>query len=415
MIKIAKDIFKVMKILFVTPYITSSCHPDFLRNQTGFGYMVHDIAQYVAKIDKVDLFAPMAFTPDMDVDGFHVVGRSKWKLLKNLKFNNLIDGVRFNLKYPQALKDSLRTLYIFASIGQVERIIKQYDIVHIHGCSAITDAIIKACQRKNVPFVITLHGLNSFEKTIKLHESLCQYERDFLKEAVTNHYSVSFISTGNKITAEVSIDMKADSFSVICNGCNVQMKPKTEDTRKEWNIALDDFVFAFVGNVSANKNQYQVARAWKLLPNDLRSKCKVLFVGRYKEDDEFVKYIRDNHFGNNLILCGMQPKDKVPAFYQACDATILTSITEGFGLSIIEGFAYGKPNVTFSDLPAIEDLYDENAMILARGRSDDDLADAMARVMRSSFDKDYICDYSKKFSFEKMAEKYCELYRSIIR
>ena len=404
-----------MKILFVTPYITSSCHPAFLRNQTGFGYMVHDIAQYVAKIDKVDLLAPMAFTPDMDVDGFHVVGRSKWELLKNLKFNNLIDGVRFNLKYPQSLKDCLRTLYIFACIGQVECMLNQHDIVHIHGCSAITDAVIKACQRKNVPFVITLHGLNSFEKAIKLHESLCRYERNLLKEAVTNHYPVSFISTGNKITAEVSTGMKADSFSVICNGCNVQMKSMTEDIRKEYGIAPDDFMFAFVGNVSANKNQYQVARAWKLLLDDLRSKCKILFVGRYKEDDELVKYIRDNHFENNLILCGMQPKNRVPAFYQACDATILTSITEGFGLSIIEGFVYGKPNVTFSDLPATEDLYDENAMILAKGRSDEDLADAMARMMRTSFNKDYICSYSQKFSFEKMAEKYCELFRSIIR
>ena len=209
--------------------------------------------------------------------------------------------------------------------------------------------------------------------------------------------------------------MKADSFSVICNGCNVQMKSMTEDIRKEYGIAPDDFMFAFVGNVSANKNQYQVARAWKLLLDDLRSKCKILFVGRYKEDDELVKYIRDNHFENNLILCGMQPKNRVPAFYQACDATILTSITEGFGLSIIEGFVYGKPSVTFSDLPATEDLYDENAMILAKGRSDEDLADAMARMIRTSFNKDYICSYSQKFSFEKMAEKYCELFRSIIR
>ena len=404
-----------MKILFVTPYITSSCHPAFLRNQTGFGYMVHDIAQLVATMDEVDLFAPMVFTPDMDVDGFHIVGRSKWELFKNLKFNNLIDGLRFNLKYPQTLKDSLRTLYIFVSIGQVERLLNQYDIVHIHGCSAITDAIIKACQRKNVPFVITLHGLNSFEKAIKLHESLCRYERDFLKEAVANHYPVSFISTGNEIIAETSTGMKADSFSVICNGCNVQMKPITEDIRKEYGIALGDFVFAFVGNVSTNKNQCQVARAWKLLPDDLRSKCKVLFVGRYKEDDELVEYIRNNHLESNLILCGVQPKDKVSAFYQACDATILTSITEGFGLSIIEGFVYGKPNVTFADLPATEDLFDEKVMIAVGDRVDTSLANAMARVIITPFDDTYIASYAQRFSFDHVKEKYRELYKTIIQ
>lgn len=39
----------------------------------------------------------------------------------------------------------------------------------------------------------------------------------------------------------------------------------------------------------------------------------------------------------------------------------------------------------------------------------------LVRAMCSSFNRDYICSYSQRFSFEKMAEKYCELYRSIIR
>ena len=402
-----------MKILFITPYITSACHPAFLRNQTGFGYMVHDIAQYVAKTEEVDIFATMAFTPKMEVDGFKVVGRSKWSLLRNLSLKNLLDGFRFINRYSMPLKESLRTLYIFAAIGQVEHIMKQYDVVHIHGCSSITDAVIKACKRQNIPFLVTLHGLNSFEKLIKLHSSLCRYERDFLKEAVTNHYPVSFISTGNILTVEAATGKTADSFRVICNGCNVERKPMKVDIRKEYGISADDFVFAFVGNVSANKNQVQVSRAWRLLPDDLRQKCKVLFVGRYTENDELVQYIRTNHPEENLFICGMQPKEKVSDFYHACDATILTSITEGFGLSIIEGFVYGKPNVTFADLPATSDLYDKKAMVLAEDRNDETLAKAMERMMQTRFNKDEILKYSLKFSFEKMAKKYCETYNSI--
>lgn len=404
-----------MRILFVTPYITSSCHTAFLRNQTGFGYMVHDIAQYVAQTDDVDLFAPMTFTPDINIDGFHIVGRSRWKLFKALRLNNLIDGLRFIYTYPQSLRDNLRSLYIFAAMGQVERIIKHYDIVHIHGCSAITDAVIKICQRKNVPFVVTLHGLNSFERTIKLQKSLCRYERDFLKEAIACHYPVSFISSGNKITAEASVGTKADNFSVICNGCNVQMKPMTEDIRKEYGIVQGDFVFACVGNVSVNKNQIQVARAWSMLTDDLRQRCKVLFVGRYKEDDELIQYVRQNHLESNLILCGVQPKDRVSAFYQACDATILTSITEGFGLSIIEGFVYGKPNVTFADLPAIEDLFDDKVMIAVGDRDDMSLSNAMACVITTPFDNVYIANYAQRFSFDKMKTRYRELYKTIIQ
>lgn len=404
-----------MKILLITPYITSPYHPAFLRNQTGFGYMVHDIAQYVAKIDDVDVYAPMAFTPEIKVDGFKVIKRNKCSFLRSLRLSNIIDGIAFNHKYKQPFKMRLRSLYVFASIGQVESMMKQYDIVHIHGCSELTDAVIKACRRHKVPFLVTLHGLNSFEQAIKQNEELRRYERDFLKDSVKKHNPVSFISTGNMKTAENFIGIKATNFYVINNGCNIHIEPMTIDIRREYGILANDFVFAFVGNVSINKNQVQVARAWLLLPEELRSKCKVLFVGRYREDDELVKFIRKNHLENSLILCGIQPKEKVSNYFHACDSTILTSITEGFGLSIIEGFVYGKPNVTFADLPATPDLYDEGVMVVAENRTDQALTQAMVEVMHKSFDTNYISEYVHKFSFEKMAKCYHELYKNIVQ
>lgn len=404
-----------MKILLIAPYITSSCHPAFLRNQTGFGYMVYDIAHYVAKTDNIDVYAPMAFTPEIKVGGFKVIKRNRWSFLKGMRLRNIIDGIAFNHKYKQPLKMCLRSLYIFASIGQVESMMKQYDIVHLHGCSELTDAAIKACQRQGTPFLVTLHGLNSFEQTIKQNEGLRRYERDFLKESVKMHYPVSFISTGNMKTAEDYIGIKAANFYVINNGCNIHMKPMTMDIRREYDIASSDFVFAFVGNVSMNKNQVQVARAWMLLPDELRLKCKVLFVGRYDEDDELVKIIRNNHQENSLILCGIQPKEKVANYFYACDATILTSITEGFGLSIIEGFVYGKPNVTFADLPATLDLYDEGVMVVSENRTDQALAQAMVETMHKSFNTSYIREYVHRFSFEKMAKSYLNLYKEVIQ
>lgn len=403
-----------MKILFITPYITASCHPAFMRNQTGFGYMVHDIAEYVAKTEEVDIYVPTAFTPEINVDGIKIIRRSKWQFLKNIRLRNIFDGVRFQNRYRQPLKAFLRSLYLFASIGQVESMMKLYDIVHIHGCSDLTNAAIKACHRQKIPFLVTLHGLNSFEQSIKLHSSLCRYERDFLKEAAYNKYPVSFISTGNKHTVEEEVGMKVDSFNVICNGCDVKKRAALVDVRSINDIPSNDFVFAFVGNISVNKNQIQVARAWNLLPSEIRNRSKVLFVGRYKEDDDLVKYINENKIQKNLILCGIQPKDNVSSYYQACDATILTSLTEGFGLSIIEGFVYGKPNITFADLPAIEDLYDENAMILVTERSDRALADAMLKMIQSSFDPNYISAFSKRFSFDDMANEYCRLYKRIV-
>lgn len=407
-----------LKVLFVTPYITSKKHPAFLRNQTGFGYMVHDIAEYVAKLDEVDLFAAMTFTPCFELDGFRVIGNSWLKIIRNFSLKSFADGLRFIRKYKQPLVSQLRTLYVFATIGQIGKIAKNYDLIHIHGCSALTDATIRACKRKGVPCIVTLHGLNSFEDVVKLHPSLKRYERDFLVRAAKKDIPVTFISTGNKNTAKEYVNSVwggvIDCYSVICNGCNVSVHSSEVDVRKMYNINSKDFVFVFVGNISKNKNQYQVARAWNLLPEAERSRCIVLFVGNYKEEDDIVAYIRKENLQDSLFLCGMQPKDKVHSFYQDADATILTSITEGFGLSIIEGFVYGKPNVTFADLPAIQDVFNERAMILAEERSDAALANAMQKMMKASFDRETIMNYAQKFSFERMAEKYKEIYTNTL-
>lgn len=375
--------------------------------------MVHDIAEYTAKSAGVDLFTVMCHTPEMEIDGFTVIGCSWWKLFTNFSWRSIRDAIAFLSKYKLPLKECLRTFYMYLSMGQLAKIAKEYDIIHIHGCTALTDAAINVCQRKHKSFLVTLHGLNSFSEEIKLHPSLKKYERDFLVEAAVNHYPVSFISTGNKMMAANSVRTAVDSFYVVTNGCDVTPHESLLDVRSAYNINSNDFVFSFVGNVSKNKNQYQVARAWSLLPDEYKQRCKVLFVGNCRDDDEVVTYIHENRLQDNLILCGMQSKDQVASFYQACDATILTSIAEGFGLSIIEGFVYGKPNVTYNDLSAAKDLYDENAMVFANERTDEALAEAMLKVMCTTFDKEKIIQHVKQFSFELMAERYIRLYKKI--
>lgn len=408
-----------MKILFVTPYITSKAHPAFLRNQTGFGYMVHDIAEYVGKHEQVDLFSAMTFTPDLDMDGFHVVGRSWWTWLKNIRWRNIRNGIQLIKRYPQTWKNHLRTLYIFASTGQIERMVKQYNVVHIHGCNELTDAVVTVCKRQGVKFLVTLHGLNSFGDVVKMSSVMKRHEKDFLLEAAKQAWPVTFISTGNKLMAENYVKKVLGkvnvNYNVIINGCDIIAHKKTVDIRSIYHIANDKFVFVFVGNISENKNQLQVARAWMLLPEEDKQKCRVLFVGNYKKSNEIVTFIREHQLQKELILCGKQPKEHVPQFYYAADATILTSISEGFGLSIIEGFVYGKPNVTFCDLPAVADLFDEDVMVLSKNRSDQALADAMIKIMHRKFNKEKIRQYAKDFSFEKMAANYSKLYRNLLK
>lgn len=190
-----------MKILFIVPYITTERHHEFQRNKTGFGLMVYDIAKSVGVSNDVELFAVNTIAPSLEMENFRTVKKCWSDLIKSFSFRSLRDAFVFQKKYKLPAKERLRVIYQFLSIAQIEKKMSDFDIIHIHGCSPITDATIRACKRQNKPFLVTLHGLVSFQNEVRLHESLKQYEKDFLVEAYRNDYNVSFISTGNLETA----------------------------------------------------------------------------------------------------------------------------------------------------------------------------------------------------------------------
>lgn len=191
-----------MRILMIAPYISSKAHPNLLRNQTGFGYMVHDIAQFVGKKECVDVFLVTAMTPPIEIDNFQIIGNTCWEWLRGFKFRYLREAYLFLRKYTLPIKDKLRICFYFTSMGEIENKLCKYNVVHIHGCGPITEAAIVMCKMKKIPFIVTLHGLNSFENVVSLSPSLKQQEKDFLVKAALEKYPITFISTGNKKTAE---------------------------------------------------------------------------------------------------------------------------------------------------------------------------------------------------------------------
>ena len=103
-------------------------------------------------------------------------------------------------------------------------------------------------------------------------------------------------------------------------------------------------------------------------------------------------------------------------YYSKADYTITVSLNEGFGLTIVEGFVYGLPAILYNDLDSYEDIYDEKSCLTIVQRDDNALARALESAvnMRYAWDRDYIREYSKKFSMKEVGEKYIEMFNNII-
>jgi len=404
-----------MKVLHYSEYISIDGDKAFSRNITGYGYMVVDIASYVAKegID-VDLLTFSGITDAKKYKNVNIL-KKMWKdIILSINYKDLLIGIVNTFKtIPKS--DQKRMIMSYIMFGLFQKVINQnrYDIIHFHGISPANDILMQYCLKNDIKFVVTLHGLNAFSKSIKIFTYQANVEKNFLKKAYLKKIPISIISQGIKkeIMRHLQVE-KVDNFQVISNGCMIEEQFTLKvNIYNKYNIKQNRKVALCVGNFSKNKNQLQVVKAYKDLSKKEKNRFVILFIGSPNEDSRVKKFIEEFGLEDELILCGSVLKDEMSSYFAQADFTVLASISEGFGLSIIEGFVYGLPNLTFKDLDAVDDIYDEKVMITLKDREDDTLSHGMIDMLEKRWNADYIKNHAKRFSLDKMAIKYIEFYK----
>lgn len=184
--------------------------------------------------------------------------------------------------------------------------------------------------------------------------------------------------------------------------------------REKYNILQEGKILLYVGNISRNKNQRQMVNAFNLLPEDLQQNIWVLFCGNEDPSCGVETQIANSKYSSHLILCGGVKREILPEYYKAADVVVLLSISEGFGLSLIEGMHFGKPCVTFEDLPAFEDIYNPNCVVGIPNRNDLSVAHALETSLHTNWDSNEIVSFSEIFNQKSMAKKYLAVYREIL-
>ncbi len=409
-----------MKVLFLASYITILDYKEFRKNITGYGYMVRDIADYVSKTDvEVDVITSSAITKGKKFNAITLLKRTWADILLHVKPYYFKKMMLYIKTYHPSRIRIVRMLYYNFAAGYVEHILRcgNYDIVHIHGIGLGTKPYIDCCERLGIKYIVTLHGLNSFSDSVQMESGEKQFEKDFLQYAYKRIIPLTVISTGvlNDVKKYLRVQGDINHFHIVTNGTDIIEKPcSTLDIRQKHAISQDKKIMLCVGNLCERKNQIQVVRAYVLLPEEIKSRLCILFLGKDVINGKIEREICRLGSENNLILCGNVSRDVIGSYYKQADYTVLASISEGFGLSIIEGFVYGLSNLTFADLDAIGDLFDERAMLALTERSDGALADGIARMLSKDWDRKYIKEYSNSFSLKRMAEEYMKVYRKVV-
>lgn len=408
-----------MKILCITSALSISDIPEFNKRTSGLGYMVKDIVDSLLLVDdryQIDILVTHKLNKEYSLGNIKIRGISVGKILGNISFAGL--SICFSLikRYGKDFKSFCHIVYFAILSGYIQYLFKtnKYDIVHIHGCDYANEYVIRVCELLNIPYLVTLHGLNVLGAHT-VSPNMEKHEFDFIRNMAQMNSYVSFVSSGSKNRILNYLGLSTRNFSVIPNAFHINKNVNANiNIRKEYGLPKEARIILYVGNISLRKNQAGFINAFSQLDANEIKNVYVLFIGRDNPADSISNYIDVSRFKDHFVQCGFVSKGNMFEYYSQADAVALVSKSEGFGLGLIEGFSYGLPGLAVSSMDAIEDLKSDDALVVVEDLTTASIANGIRRLISSLWNKDEIIEHSKKFSMETMGKKYVSLYNTIL-
>jgi glycosyltransferase involved in cell wall biosynthesis len=162
-----------------------------------------------------------------------------------------------------------------------------------------------------------------------------------------------------------------------------RVAPAAEQARVRARYQLDGPYVLYVGTLEPRKNLVRLIRAWYALwRRGAIAHRLVLVGGRGWQDAAIYETIARLQCGDALRVVGYVPTEDLPALYSAADTFAFPSLSEGFGLPVIEAMACGTP-VLISTAPALCELAGDAALAVDPW-DERALADALEQLLTDS-------------------------------
>jgi L-malate glycosyltransferase len=211
-----------------------------------------------------------------------------------------------------------------------------------------------------------------------------------------------------------------DRTTVIPNGTSIPDEDdgsSAEQTRRELGFGPEHLVVGMVANLNrAVKGVNYFIEALPLIVKQV-PRARFLILGDGHERETHQTRAVELGVGDRVVFAGFQPE--VAPYYRAMDLSVLTSLSEGFSISILESMSHGLPVVATRVGGNPELIVDGETGILVPPRDPQAFADAVVRVLeapslRSSLGRLARRRVQDHFSLPIVTRQYEALYRQVL-
>lgn len=274
----------------------------------------------------------------------------------------------------------------------------------IHAQSSLWGGISAAyvAKKYNIPLVITEHS--SVKRGPYVRES-------YYKRIVNSYKSAdSIISVGNGLKKEIEDLTNRKDIKVIGNLVDLSLF-KIRNVERE----SDEFIFFSVAFLEGEKGFDTLIKAFS---KKFKNKKVRLVIGGDGSQRTWLEGIaKSEGVEKQVTFLGALSRDEVASWMNKCDAFVLPSRYETFGVVYIEALASGKPVIgTFNG--GAEDIVSKDVGILVEIDNIEDLSYAMEYIIKNI--KEYNPDELRKYCIEKFSanviiKKIINIYKEVIK
>lgn len=328
-----------------------------------------------------------------------------------------INIVRCPLRWPEItlfrstrggrlVRQWLKTFFPYRFVSVLRRL--NADLVHSHFPMDVALQANGAITLAKLPYVYTAHGLVRSTPASTL----------FTLATLINSARAALVAISHAVLASWTQQAQFDPTRqyVIHNGIRLEDfdpdLPRLANWRAQYGIQENVLLFGAAGRLTWEKGYEYLIRAAASL---VRS-CPVHFIvaGEGGLRGNLEGMIAEHHLKGRFHLIGYE--DDMQRFLREIDVLIVPSISEGFSLTLLEACAMRLPCIA-TRVGGIPEVAPNGVALLISPGDVEGLIEAMQRMLSPGIRSAYAeraRENSQNFSIEVTAQKYHELYQSLL-
>ncbi|MGQ9626076.1 MAG: glycosyltransferase family 4 protein [Anaerolineae bacterium] len=184
----------------------------------------------------------------------------------------------------------------------------------------------------------------------------------------------------------------------------------SEQVRKKLGINKEEFIYLYFGRPGITKGVEYLLQAVPLISKEIPNSRLVMLLAKEprQRHRQICAQIDALKLRDRVILLDSVNRQDLPSYITSANCVVVPSLTEGFGLTAAEACALGVP-VVATNVGSLPEVV-SGAFVLVNPRDAQDLA----RGVKMIRDGEYETTPLKRFSWDDMVERYCEIYANLI-